>query len=118
MDFLDNRATKNTLPLWLSDMEFKVADEILEALKNRINHGFLGHSMAGDEYLNAVCNWYKNKFNWTIDKNSIFYSPGILPAIGFVISALTNLEDGVIIQPPVFYPFSDSLVIGTLHLAI
>ena len=107
MDFLDNRATKNTLPLWLSDMEFKVADEILEALKNRINHGFLGHSMAGDEYLNAVCNWYKNKFNWIIDKNSIFYSPGILPAIGFVISALTNLEDGIIIQPPVFYPFSE-----------
>ena len=56
MDFLDNRATKNTLPLWLSDMEFKVADEILETLKNRIDHGFLGHSMAGDEYLNAVCN--------------------------------------------------------------
>ena len=107
MDFLDNRATKNTLPLWLSDMEFKVADEILETLKNRIDHGFLGHSMAGDEYLNAVCNWYKNKFNWIIDKNSIFYSPGILPAIGFVISALTNLEDGVIIQPPVFYPFSE-----------
>ena len=107
MDFLDNRATKNTLPLWLSDMEFKVADEILEALKNRIDHSFLGHSMAGDEYLNAVCNWYKNKFNWTIDRNSIFYSPGILPAIGFVISALTNPEDGVIIQPPVFYPFSE-----------
>ena len=63
MDFLDNRATKNTLPLWLSDMEFKVADEILEALKNRIDHSFLGHSMAGDEYfeyLNMVSiEWFK-----------------------------------------------------------
>ena len=107
MDFMDKRTSETTLPLWLSDMEFKIADEILDALKNRVEHGFLGQSMPGNEYLDAVCGWYKRRFNWTIDKESIFYSPGILPAIGFTIAAFTNTGDGVIIQPPVFYPFSE-----------
>lgn len=107
MNSADSRVSERTLPLWLSDMEFKIADEILEALKNRIDHGFLGHSLFGEEYFKSVCSWYKRRFNWTINKNSIFYSPGILPAIGLVISALSKPGDGIIIQPPVFYPFSE-----------
>ncbi|GKV65132.1 MULTISPECIES: MalY/PatB family protein [unclassified Sporosarcina] len=107
MDFMDERTSETTLPLWLSDMEFKVADEIVDAMKNRVEHGFFGQSMPGNEYLDAICGWYQRRFNWTIDKNSIFYSPGILPAIGFAIAALTKPGDGVIIQPPVFYPFSE-----------
>ena len=107
MDFMDVRTSETTLPLWLSDMEFKVADEILDALKNRVEHGFLGQSMPGNEYLDAVCGWYQRRFNWTIDKESIFYSPGVLPAIGFVVAAITKPGDGIIIQPPVFYPFSE-----------
>jgi cystathionine beta-lyase len=107
MDFMDERTSETTLPLWLSDMEFKIADEILDALKNRVAHGILGQSMPGNEYLDAVCGWYQRRFDWTIDKESIFYSPGILPAIGFAIAALTKPGDGVIIQPPVFYPFSE-----------
>ncbi|MCI7223636.1 MalY/PatB family protein [Fusobacterium sp.] len=107
MDFADSRTSETTLPLWLSDMEFKVADEILDALKNRVEHGFLGHSLFGETYFKSVCSWYKRRFDWDINKESIFYSPGILPAIGLVISALSNPGDGVIIQPPVFYPFSE-----------
>lgn len=51
-DFVDSRVSDTALPLWLSDMEFKVADEITEALIKRVEHGFLGHSMPGDSYLN------------------------------------------------------------------
>lgn len=107
MDFMDERTSETTLPLWLSDMEFKIADEILDALNERVEHGFLGQSMPGDEYLEAVSGWYRRRFDWAIDKESIFYSPGILPAIGFAMAALTKPGDGVIIQPPVFYPFSE-----------
>lgn len=105
-DFVDDRVSETALPLWLSDMEFKVADEITEALKNRVEHGFFGHSMPGDKYFEAVQGWYKRRFNWDIDKDSIFYSPGVLPALGFIINAFTKPGEGIIIQPPVFYPFS------------
>ncbi|MBF4692265.1 MalY/PatB family protein [Fusibacter ferrireducens] len=111
-NFVDSRVSKTALPLWLSDMEFKIADEIIETLTKRVEHGFLGHSMPGDKYFEAIQGWYKRRFNWEIDKNSIFYSPGVLPALGFIIRAFTELGEGIIIQPPVFYPFSE-LIKGT-----
>lgn len=106
-DFVDSRVSETALPLWLSDMEFKIADEIQEALIERIEKGFLGHSMPGDDYFKAVQGWYKRRFNWTIDKDSIFYSPGTLPALGFVIRGFTKEGEGIIIQEPVFYPFAE-----------
>ena len=102
-DFVDSRVSETALPLWLSDMEFKVADEITEALIKRVEHGFLGHSIQG---------WYKRRFNWTISKDSIFYSPGVLPALGFILRGFTKKGEGVIIQEPVFYPFAE-LIEGT-----
>lgn len=112
MDFVDPRVSKDALPLWLSDMEFKVADEILEALKQRIDHGFLGHSMPGDSYFQSIQSWYKRRFDWDIDKNSIYYSPGVLPALGFLLRGFTEEGDGIVIQEPVFYPFAE-LITGT-----
>ncbi len=106
-DFVDNRVSETALPLWLSDMEFKIAEEIQKALIERIEKGFLGHSMPGDSYFKAIQGWYKRRFNWDIDKDSIFYSPGALPALGFVIRGFTKEGEGVIIQEPVFYPFAE-----------
>ena len=106
-DFVDSRVSDTALPLWLSDMEFKVADEITEALIKRVEHGFLGHSMPGDSYFESVQGWYKRRFNWTISKDSIFYSPGVLPALGFILRGFTKKGEGVIIQEPVFYPFAE-----------
>ena len=111
-DFVDSRVSATALPLWLSDMEFKVADEITEALIKRVEHGFLGHSMPGDSYFESVQGWYKRRFNWTISKDSIFYSPGVLPALGFILRGFTKKGEGVIIQEPVFYPFAE-LIEGT-----
>jgi len=111
-DFVDGRASDTALPLWLSDMEFKVADEIIEALSKRVDHGFFGQSMPGESYFNAVQGWYKRRFNWDIPKESIFYAPGVLPALGFAIRAYTKPGDGIIIQPHVFYPFAE-LINGT-----
>lgn len=111
-DFVDSRVSDTALLLWLSDMEFKVADEITEALIKRVEHGFLGHSMPGDSYFESVQGWYKRRFNWTISKDSIFYSPGVLPALGFILRGFTKKGEGVIIQEPVFYPFAE-LIEGT-----
>lgn len=108
-DFVDARASDTALPLWLSDMEFPVADEIVEALNKRVSHGFFGQSMPSEKYYDAVKSYHKRRFNWDIDTESIFYAPGVLPAIGFAIREFTNEGEGIIIQPPVFYPFQEMI---------
>lgn len=109
MEAMDPRVSKTALPLWVADMEFKVADEILDAMHKRVDEGIFGYTKAGENYYEAVIGWYNKRFNWEIKKDSIYYAPGIVPALGFIIDALTDLNDGIIIQQPVYYPFANTI---------
>jgi cystathionine beta-lyase len=98
------------LPLWVADMDFGCAPSIIEALHKRVDRRIFGYNHSGsEEYYNSVINWFKRRFGWEVPRESICYSPGIVPAIGFLVKVLTNKGDGVIIQRPVYYPFTSKI---------
>lgn len=103
-------ATDDVLPLWVADMDFACAPAIIQALHERVDRGIFGYNHnGGDEYYDSVISWFKRRFGWEIPSESICYSPGIVPAIGFLVKVLTNQGDGVIIQRPVYYPFTTKI---------
>ncbi len=112
-DYLNNffkKAPKDVLPLWIADMDFECAPPIIEALHDRVDKKILGYSINKSEaYYDSVCRWFGKRFDWNINKDSIYNSPGIVPAISFLISILTEEHDGVIIQEPVYYPFKEKI---------
>ncbi len=57
-------------------------------------------------FLNAVTGWFARRFNWEVDKESIVYAPGIVPALGFLANMLAEEGEGIVIQRPVYYPFT------------
>lgn len=97
------------LPLWVADMDFRAPDVLINALKKRVEHGIFGYTNPGDSYNEAVINWFKKRHNWIIKKEWIQYSPGIVPAINFIIQTFSRPGDKVIIQEPVYYPFRDCI---------
>ncbi len=97
------------ISLWVADMDFETAPEIIEALKERAGHGIFGYSMADREYFDAVYGWYKNRFNYEIKEEWLITSPGIVFALNNIIRALTNEGDAILIQRPVYYPFSNAI---------
>lgn len=100
-------APADALPLWVADMDFPCAQPIIDALKDRIDHHIFGYSVhANETYYAAVIGWFKRRFDWEINPMDLFYSPGVVPAIGFLIDILSQEGDGIIIQPPVYYPFA------------
>ncbi len=101
--------SEDLISLWVADMDFETAPEIVEALKARCEHGIFGYSMADKEYFNAVYGWYKNRFNYEIKEEWLVTSPGIVFALNNIIRALTNEGDGILIQRPVYYPFSNAI---------
>jgi len=102
----DEGANKDLLPLWIADMDFICATPILEAMRTRLDQGIFGYSMPyTDQYLEAVTGWFSRRSGWNIKKESVVVSPGIVPALGILIRALTKTGEGIIIQPPVYYPF-------------
>jgi len=104
------KAAEGALPLWIADMDFPCAEPIIEALHRRVDLQIFGYSTEETgEYYDAVCGWYRRHFSWEIDPRSICYSPGIVPAIAFLLRLLTNEGDGVLIQRPVYYPFTGKI---------
>ena len=97
------------LPYWVADMEFKAAPEILDALGKRVQHGIFGYTARPPQYYKGVIDWTRKRFAWDIERNWILFTPGIVPGVNYTIQALTEEGDGVIINEPVYYPFSRSI---------
>ncbi|MBZ0649127.1 aminotransferase class I/II-fold pyridoxal phosphate-dependent enzyme, partial [Clostridioides difficile] len=101
---------EDALPLWVADMDFACAPEIINAMHERIDRKIFGYSsQQTDDYYEAVCGWFKRRFDWKIEKENIFFSPGVVPALGFFTQILTQKGDGIIIEKPVYYPFEDKI---------
>lgn len=109
-DAMPSGASKDALSLWVADMDLPCAQPILDALHQRIDRKIFGYTLyENDELKNAVTGWYQRHFDWIIDKSDLFYSPGVVPAIAFLINCLTEKGDGIIIQRPVYYPFTNTI---------
>lgn len=97
---------ENALPLWVADMDFRSPPCINEAIAQRARHGIYGYSDTTPEYYLAVQNWYRTRYAYDIDVCNIVTSPGVVFGLFTAVSALTNEGDCVLIQRPVYYPFS------------
>lgn len=97
----------DVLPLWVADMDFRTAPHIIEKAVADASLGIYGYTESKDDYFQAVANWYRTYFDWNVEKKWLVKTPGIVFAIGLAIKALTKEGDGVMIQQPVYYPFSE-----------
>lgn len=99
--------TDDLLPLWVADMDFRVADFIVEAIKKRAEHEIYGYSFRPDSYYEAIINWMKRRHNWEIQKSRISFSPGVVAGLTIAIETFSKPDNGVVVQPPVYFPFFD-----------
>ena len=97
--------SRDTIPMWVADMDFPAAEPIVEALKKRASHEFYGYTRAGSNLTEAVVNRLQRKFNWRIQPDWIVFTPGVIPAISTAIRSLAHPGDEIILQEPVYYPF-------------
>ncbi len=109
-DFMKERfGYEDLLPLWVADMDFRSPQPVIEALVSRAKHGVFGYTGLTQSYYDSVISWYKRKYNWTIRKDWIVFTPGVIPAIAYAIRSFTNPGDKIIVQTPVYYPFFNTI---------
>lgn len=100
---------KDIIPLWVADMDFRVAPAITEALQKRVEHGIFGYVSVPDAFYRATIDWFSRRHGWTIERDWIQYTTGVVPAISAIVKALTQPGDKVLIQTPVFNCFFSSI---------
>lgn len=101
---------KDILPFWIADMDLKVSNEIKESLIGAVEHGIFGYSDTKSDYNNSIINWFKNHFDYELKSDWLVTTPGVVFAICTAIKAFTNIGDSIIIQRPVYNPFSSSIL--------
>ena len=106
-DFAKQRGMpEDVLPLWVADMDFKTSSIVLDKIKERVEHGIFGYTETGDNYFDALYSWLDKNHNFKIEKRWVVKTPGVVFAIASAIKAFTNEGDAVLIEQPVYYPFS------------
>jgi len=100
---------EDLIPLWVADMDFRLPDEILSDLTDRVNHGIFGYTDPKEKYFAALEKWLENNHGLKIKKEWNIVTPGVVFGIALAIKAFTNPGDAVLIQQPVYYPFSEAI---------
>ena len=98
---------EDVLPLWVADMDFKTTSYVEDAVIERTKHGIFGYSESGEEYFKAVAGWMRRHHNWEIRPEWLIKTPGVVFALAMAVKAFTEKGDSVLIQQPVYYPFSE-----------
>ena len=101
---------KDALPMWVADMDFQTAPCIIEAMHENLNLGIFGYSEPKEDYYEALAKWFRTHFDFTIQKEWVLKTPGVVFGIAVVLRALTKPGDAVLIQQPVYYPFRSVIV--------
>ncbi len=100
---------KDAIPLWVADMDFRSPIEVIQAMQNRVEHGLFGYPLIPEEYYQSIIDWMQNRHRWTIEKKWIVRVPGVVPAMNLSVRAFLRPGDKVLIQRPVYPPFSQSI---------
>lgn len=97
--------TKDLLPLWVADMDFRTPDFILNAISERIKHPILGYTVPPAEFQSVIAEWIFKRHEWKIETEWIGFLTGIVPGLSFAVQIYTEKGDEIIVQPPVYFPF-------------
>ena len=101
---------ENELPMWVADMDFKTAPEIIDALGDRVMHGVFGYTDVDNDWYEAYIGWWKKRHQFEIKKEWLMFCTGVVPAISSIVRKLTTPGEKVVIQTPVYNIFFNSII--------
>ena len=105
----DEAPSPDVIPMWVADMDFAVAPAIQEAIRKRAEHPVFGYTYVQDDYYEAVISWFQRRHHWTINREHILYTTGVVPAMSVAIKALTLPGEKVLILSPDYNCFFSSV---------
>ena len=97
--------TADVLPLWVADMDFASPETVTRALQERASHPIFGYTQYPESAYEALMAWLKKRHNWEVAREWIVMAPGVVPSLFASVMAFAREGEGVIVQPPVYFPF-------------
>ncbi|MHB9940354.1 cystathionine beta-lyase [Clostridium sporogenes] len=99
--------TNEVIPLWIADMDFRIAQPIIDACKRKAKEGLWGYTSRPDSYFKSVQEWEKRRNKWDVDLSLMSWSLGVVPALSAIVKVFSHTDDKILIQTPVYSEFYD-----------
>lgn len=104
---MGNKFISNDLwPMWIADMDLKTAPVIIDAMREKLEQGIFGYVYRPASYYQSAADWIERRFDYKIDPKTLINSPGVVPTLSILVRLMTKVDEKVLIQSPVYYPFS------------
>lgn len=108
-DIDEKYGVEDLLPMWVADMDFRTAPEIIGRFKEKLDLGIFGYYKIDDSCFQAIISWLDRRHGFKVDRSWIVFVPGVVT--GLNIAALSFLEEGdrAIVQAPIYPKFYNVL---------
>ncbi|MGB9793982.1 MAG: MalY/PatB family protein [Caldisericum exile] len=106
----------DVLPMWVADMDFKIAKPITDAIRKRAEHEIYGYTVVPDSLVEATIDRLKRKYNWDVKPEWLVFTPGVVPALYTAVKTFASPGDSVLVQEPVYYPFFHAIRDNGAHV--
>jgi len=110
--------TKDVIPAWVADMDFAVPDCITRALEARLQHPVFGYTLYPESIYESIIEWFWRRHSWRIERDWILMAPGVVPSLFAAVQAFAGEGEGVIVQPPVYFPFFSAVTTNRRKLIL
>ena len=101
---------ENELPMWVADMDFQTAPEIIESIIKRAGQGVFGYTVVTDEWYQAYQEWWSSRHHFKIDREWLILCTGVVPAISSIVRKVTTVGENVVVMTPVYNIFFNSIL--------
>ncbi|MEO6147277.1 MAG: pyridoxal phosphate-dependent aminotransferase [Sulfuriferula sp.] len=108
--------TADVTPLWVADMDFAAPSAVTAALVARAAHPIYGYTRYPDSLYDALIGWMQQRHGWVVKREWILMCPGVVPSLHAAVIAFARPGEGVIVQPPVYFPFFSAVTSSARHL--
>jgi cystathionine beta-lyase len=100
---------RDVLPMWVADSDFKVAEDIITALKTRAEHGIFGYTLVPDQLTNLIVQRMTDLYGWSITPADVVYLPGLVCGLNVATKAFSGPDKNVAVPTPIYPPFMSSV---------
>ncbi len=108
--------TDDVLPLWVADMDFAAPEVVTKALMQRAENAVYGYTFYPESLYEAFSAWLNKRHGWAVPREWIMMAPGVVTSLFATVSAFAEAGEGVIVQPPVYFPFFSAVTTNQRRL--
>ena len=99
----DSFNSKNVLPLWVADMDFKSPPCVIEALEKRVQQGIYGYTHSPHQMNSLIAGYLQEQYQWEVDPNWIVILPSVVSGLYTAVQQLTESDESVLAPNPIYH---------------